>query len=551
MTERGRARGAAICGGIVALVVSCGPSERQAASPSLANGPAPSATSSTPSLPDVSTLAPTLQARLKNQYADLQKANDSDSNALVRGEAFGAVGRLLLAAELPESSEAFFANAQAQMPNDLRWPYYLGHVARQTNRPSDAVSRFARALELQPDHVPSLVWIADAHLALGHAESAEPYLAHAVAAQPGSAAAWFRRGRAALARGDYRQAVEYLERARTLSPAADAVTYQLGVAYRSAGDLLKAAPYLRQPADAASIVPNDPLMDSLPDLLKGGGEFYVLRGLQAMEARKWSEAVADLRAGADLLPHDASVRVNLATALFVLGDPVGARAAAEASLRLDPRLAKAHYVLGLIFESDRRDGEAIDHLAEAVRIDGGYIEALASLADALRRTGRVEEALTHYTQVLTLNPNASQARFGYGIGLVRLGRYREAVVWLDEASTLHSDQPGYAHAVARLLAASPDQAVRNGPRALALMETLTKTERGAAVLETMAMALAEVGRFDDAVDWQRRAIAAARAAKQELAVSRLQDNLTGYERRQPCREPWRADDPVHRPGAQP
>jgi tetratricopeptide (TPR) repeat protein len=538
---------------LLAVSASCGGAERAERA---ASAPLPEASPTAPSeptppaLPDVSRLASTLQERLRNQYASLQKEIATKGAAPQRGEAYGAMGRLLLAAELLEPAEPFFAGAEQLMPDDVRWPYYLGHVARLTNRPADAVRWFGRALVLQPEHLPSLVWIGDAYLAQGQPQAAEPHLLKATEVQPQSAAAWFRLGRAAVARGDRRQGIERLERARSLNPKAEAIGYQLGLAYRSVGDTGRAEPLLRRPADAASVVPNDPLMDTLPELLRGGGEFYVLRGLQSMEARKWPDAVTDLRTGAELLPRDASVRVNLGTALFLSGDPASARAAAELAVELDPRLAKARYVLGLIVESERRDAEAIAHFTTAIELDNGYVEALASLGDALRRTGRVQDALTRYQQVLALNPAASQARFGYGMGLVRLERYREAVAWLEEGSRLHADQPGFSHAVARLLAAAPDPAVRNGARAVLMTEALMREAPGAPILETLAMALAEAGRFSDAVAAQQRAIDAARAANQPGIVARLRENLARYERREPCRVPWYAADPVHLPGAQ-
>ena len=533
---------------LLALAWSCAPADR--GTPAAAGSPADTGRVVT-TLPDLTRLAPALQERLRNQYTRLQDEIAGASVAPRRGEAYGAMARLLLAAEFVEAADAFFAQAEASMPDDFRWPYYRGHVARLTYQPAAATRHFERALQLQADHEPSLIWLADAYLAQGQPANAEPFLAKATTVQPTSAAAWFGRGRASMARGNHREGIEYLQRARSLDPGAAAIAYQLGLAYRGAGDLKRAEPLLRQPADAAAVVPRDPLMDTLPDLLKGSGEFYVVRGLEAMEARKWDAASADLRTAAELLPRDAAVRVNLGTALFMSGDPRGARLAVEAAAELDPRLPRAQYLLGLILESERRDMEAIARFSAAVALDSRYVEALGSLADALRRTGRVEESLARYTQMIALDPGASVARFGYAMGLVRLARYREAAASLEEASRLHPDQPGLAHALARLLAASPDDAVRDGPRSVALTERLLEQQQTAPVQETMAMAFAEVGRFADAVVWQRRAIATARTSAQQAAVAWMVENLNAYERQQPCRMPWRADDPVHRPGPQP
>jgi tetratricopeptide (TPR) repeat protein len=194
-----------------------------------------------------------------------------------------------------------------------------------------------------------------------------------------------------------------------------------------------------------------------------------------------------------------------------------------------------------------RDPEAIDHFASAVRLDPDYVEAHASLGDALRRSGRTEPSLVHYAKVLSLNPSASQARFGYAMALVRLGRYREARDWLRQAAAMHPDQPGFSHALARLLAAAPDDNVRNGREAWELTEQLLQAHRSAPLSETMAMAAAERGRFDDAIRWQQAAIDAAVAAAQHQSAARMQENLALYRKRIPCRTPWRDDDPVHFP----
>jgi hypothetical protein len=51
-------------------------------------------------------------------------------------------------------------------------------------------------------------------------------------------------------------------------------------------------------------------------------------------------------------------------------------------------------------------------------------------------------------------------------------------------------------------------------------------------------ALPIYGQFLEATDRQRRAIALAEAAAPQL-VPRLQRCLEAFERREPCREPWR------------
>jgi len=63
----------------------------------------------------------------------------------------------------------------------------------------------------------------------------------------------------------------------------------------------------------------------------------------------------------------------------------------------------------------------------------------------------------------------------------------------------------------------------------------------------MAMALAENGRFAEAIVRQRQAIAMATQARRTDLVTRLSENLRRYELNMPSRMPWADDDPVHFP----
>ena len=57
--------------------------------------------------------------------------------------------------------------------------------------------------------------------------------------------------------------------------------------------------------------------------------------------------------------------------------------------------------------------------------------------------------------------------------------------------------------------------------------------------ETVAMALAELGRFDEAVSWQERLLEQARAdGAPELVVQALEARLGDYARGRPAREAW-------------
>jgi tetratricopeptide (TPR) repeat protein len=177
-----------------------------------------------------------------------------------------------------------------------------------------------------------------------------------------------------------------------------------------------------------------------------------------------------------------------------------------------------------------------------VKYDAGYIQARLQLARVLARNGSPLRGLAEYRQVLERDPAMKEAVFAYAMTLVRLGRYRDARDRLGNAMKSYPDDPMFSYALARLLAAAPDAKVRNGAQSKALVDELLKTERSIDVGATAAMALAELGAFEQAVALQREVIAAAKSADLHDAVRHLTDNLKLYEQRQPCRIPFTDDE---------
>ncbi len=496
-------------------------------------------------LPDVSRAAEPVQKQIRDRYQSLQAAIDRKPPPSELATAYGEMGTLFMAAEYYDAAEVCLRNAQQLDAANMRWPYFLGHVFRYRSDPAKAAGFFEQALTHAPQDVPSLVWLADMNLAQNKPDAALDPLRKAQTLDPSSGAVLYGLGRVALAKQDYGQAVKSLEGALAISPQSNRLHYPLALAYRGLGQKEKAEEHLRLRGEV-DLQPTDPLLGEVSGLLQNA-DAYEARASQALGARQWAEAATNLKKAIELAPGNAFSRLNLGTALYMQGDADGALEQYREAVRLSPTLARAHFSIGVIMESRGQDAEAIEAFNAAIASDASYVEPRFSLANALRRDGRVQESLSQYAEVLRLDPAVSQASFGYAMGLVRLGRYQDAKSRLEAAMKTFPDQPGFAHALARLLAAAPDDRVRDGARAVSLMNELMKSQQTLPMAETMAMALAESGRFDEAARWQQDAIRAASESKREDLVRRLTANLKLYQSRQPCRTPWTLDDPVHHP----
>lgn len=278
-------------------------------------------------------------------------------------------------------------------------------------------------------------------------------------------------------------------------------------------------------------------------------------GRAALAMRDYSTAVQQLERALALDPKASMARYSLAMAYRGLGD----LEQAEAHLRErgevrfaflpDPLMARVGQLLPSAESYEFQGGAALTRgewdlaallFGKGVELAPDNPVVRMKLAEALRYAGRARESLPHYTRALEDTPeaNAAPGRFGQAMALVRLERYEEARDRLLQGMEAHPDQLPFRQALVRLLAAAPDDEVRDGWQALAMTRDMLTRDQTPDLYETMAMALAEVGQFDEAVDLQRRLIDAARRAERDEIADGLTVNLRRYEARQPCRTPW-------------
>jgi hypothetical protein len=150
----------------------------------------------------------------------------------------------------------------------------------------------------------------------------------------------------------------------------------------------------------------------------------------------------------------------------------------------------------------------------------------------------MQEAIGAYQQALSGDPQSTEARVGLAMTLARLHRDREARDLLQEAATAPGADAVITHAYARLLAASPDASVRDGRKAMELVQQMLQRGRTIELGETYAMALAELGMFREAQALQHDLTAAAERAGMTSARARMVARQALYDRADPCRVPW-------------
>jgi tetratricopeptide (TPR) repeat protein len=444
--------------------------------------------------------------------------------AAEKAAAWGRFATVLHAYNLSAATAAY-EQAVALDPEEPRWPYALGRLHQGEGRLEEARRALERAAALQPQGFLPRYRLGEIALAGGELTVAQAHLTAARERALGEPAVLAALGELALAQGRPAEAVELLSAALTAVPTADRLHHPLALAYRALGDLDRARQHLEQ-RGSIGLAPADPLDREL-GTLRVGERLAVLEGRRAFAAGDFAAAANAFRRAAEAAPGSAAAQVNLAAALAALDDWPEARQALERALELEPESATAAFNLGVLLAREGDAEEATRWLTRALEIDPADGQAAFQLGSVLEDRGRPEEALTAYTRVSPEHPQTAAARYRQGVVLVSLGRYQEAGALLEEAHRAHPQIAALTGALARLLAACPDTALRDGDRALGLALEAHQAVPTAFHAETVALALAELSRCTEAAVWQQRAIDAARSAGNPQDM--LQRDLLRYQ----------------------
>ncbi len=521
--------------------------------------------------PDLSQLPAVDAQRLRDYRALTANALDHAAEpmqAQLAANTFGDLCARYLHYELHEAAAACLEQLRELAPADFQWAYFklLLHIA--LGDLEAARTSAEEALTIRPDDPPTLIRLAELHVAAGDVDAAEAAYEAAIAAYPESATAQVGLGYIALERNDPAKALQIFQEVAASQPEGSEANHHVGLAYRALGDADRAAEAWRLNQDV--LIPMyDPLLERLRPL-EEDVTLPLDRAVAAAAEGDHERAVTLYEEILAANETDEEAHFRLAGSLLVLGDSGRGERHLRRAIALNPEHPGAHFALAMFLAREGRRAEAAAHLERAadlmpdnlpwrlqraqmraasgnsagaieeleqiVALDPGMVEARRMLSAVLVGAGRTEEAAVHLQALVALAPDDLQARFNLGLMHFESGRYAEARRTLDETLGRFPGDVATRHLLARLLAVSPDDAVRDGARAVELAQSVVDEQPALDHLETLAMAMAEAGRFDDAVTWQQRALEAERQAAGGNSPQRL-DRLALYQARQPLRAP--------------
>ena len=269
-------------------------------------------------------------------------------------------------------------------------------------------------------------------------------------------------------------------------------------------------------------------------------EFYRLfdRALELAARGQNDAAIAEWKRALQLDPGDARANYNLGRALLQKGGLDEARTHFQNAVEANPEFGEAQNNLGVVLAQQGKLDEAIIHLQNAVEVNPEHGDAQGNLGAVLLQKGRFHKAIAHLQKALEVNPRQAQNRLNLGTAFYLQGKTPEALAHWREGLRVDPNHLALLSQTAWVLATCPEASVRNGAEAVELAKRAVQLSGGKdpAVLDTLAAAYAETGRFAQAVETIRQALALATQQNEHPLIEGLKARMALYEAKTPYRE---------------
>lgn len=459
-------------------------------------------------------------------------------------------------------ADTALSNAMVVSPEDARWVYVRGMLARMRNQPQQARELLEQSLRLDRKYLPIRIAAIEARLQDGDLDAARQAVDQAGTEGKDNAMLASLRARVALRQGRHAEALAALNDALRLDPGANQLYSVQADIYTAQGNTASANA-ARARAGTVAVKQLDTLLagflgatainvpapgssaaaaPAVPDKDDPLTQARFLIGVQQFESAR-----APLDQALKQKPNDAGLLGLSARVEALLGNRSLATTRANEAVRLSPNDAAALVTRGVVAETGGDEAAAQADYEKAIGLDGKLSEARLLLGNRYMRLNRYAAAAEQYRQLVALDAKTVEHYGRLAAAQSADGRCAEALREV-EAGLKSATRQGYLSQVF-LRVASTCRATTDAQRKVATdyARRLYMERPIPQVVEAVALANAAEGKFTVAVEMQGSAMFAAVRDGGNEAAAPFREFFQKFQASQMPERPWPADFSFYRP----
>ena len=286
------------------------------------------------------------------------------------------------------------------------------------------------------------------------------------------------------------------------------------------------------------------------------------------ELGEYEESVEHYNAMLDIKKDQPDTYSNLAGSLFKLGKIDESIKYWKQALSLNPNWPEVFNNIAIAYYQQEKIEQAIEHWEKALALKPDWSEVrrkLELLAEKKKQQndlaeyqkklssnpnepnlysligkiyyqqGDLDEAINYLSKAATLRPEDAKLHNILGMAFYQLEIHRKAAVHWQQTIQLDPNQVGVLNNLAWLLAATDDEQLKNSEKAIEYAQRACKLTdyNQPEILDTLGVAYAAAGKFDDATQTAEKAIGLAREAKQAELAASIEERLKLYKLKLP------------------
>jgi len=476
-------------------------------------------------------------------------------------QAYALLGAHYARAGLFTDAATALGDAALLAPDDARWAYAQGFVAREQKQPVIAKAHFERALSLDKEYLPIRVALANMALEQNDYDGARKVLSDYAASHDKDPFAFAMLGDIALRQKRYADAIEETNRALKIDPSATKLYGLLADAYTGAGNTTAAAaaraklgngvPALGDPIglgllpqSASSITPSA-AVDAASASVSANA--LVREASVYLAARNYDQARTRLDTALKATPNDAEVLGMYARVEAAAGNMTQAKTRAQAAVAASPNNVTAQLTLGYVLEMSNDDAGAQRAYEKAATLDPKAPTANLRLGNLLMRNGKFDDAAVRYRA-------ATQAATGVGEAWSRMiaaetaaGKCAAALSEVNAALAKDANNGVLLQLFVRLTSTCANGGKEEKGMALDYATKIYKQASAPQMAETYALALAANGKWDDAAKTQEAAMFVLVRNGRSGELVPYRQFLAEFRAHKMPDRPWAPDSPYYKP----